>query len=43
MFGTILEAVIDTLKIFVVVYIVYMLVELFENKFSKKIASFPTA
>lgn len=37
MWEAILEAVIDTLKIFVVVYLVYCLVELFENKLSKKI------
>lgn len=37
MWEAILEAVIDTLKIFVVVYLVYILVELFENKFSKKL------
>ena len=39
MFEALLEAVVDTLKIFVVVYLVYMLVELFENKFSRRIAS----
>lgn len=39
MFEAILESVVDTLKIFVVVYLVYVLVEIFENKFSKKIAS----
>jgi len=39
MFEALLEAVVDTLKIFVVVYIVYMLVEIIENKFSKRIAS----
>lgn len=39
MWDAILEAVVDTLKIFVVVYLVYVLVELFENKFSKKIES----
>ena len=39
MFDTILDAVIDTAKVFIVVYLIYCLVELFENKFSKKIAS----
>lgn len=38
MFEAILEAFVDTLKIFVVVYLVYMLVEIFENKCSKKLA-----
>ena len=37
MWDVILDAIIDTLKIFVIVYLIYCLVELFENKFSKKI------
>lgn len=37
MWEAILDAVIDSLKIFVVVYVVYFLVELFENRCSKKI------
>ena len=39
MLEALIEAFVDTLKIFVVVYLVYVLVELFENKCSKKIAS----
>lgn len=39
MLHTIFHAFLDTLKIFVVIYIIYFLVELFENKFSKKISN----
>ena len=37
MLEAILDAVIDTLKVFIVVYIVYAIVELIENKWAKKI------
>ena len=37
MLEAILEAVIDTLKVFVIVYLVYAIVELVENKWAKKI------
>lgn len=39
MLHTILHSFFDTLKIFAVVYIIYLLVELFENKFSSKISN----
>lgn len=39
MLETLLDAFLDTLKIFIIIYIVYFFVELFEHKFSKKISN----